>query len=96
MGTALDQRGQAPIMPGFDDSSTYVASLHRAIREGVRLTPTDRLDTFIAWRSGSLGRYVTTSMSCTCPAGQHGRLCKHRSLVMFIATVIVDPRSRGP
>lgn len=80
--------------PGPDPRSLERLAL-RALREGVRLTPEGQPGRFRAWRPGSSSVYVTSARRCSCPAGSHGRPCKHLSLVVLIELVLAS-RPRGP
>ena len=73
------------------------AAIARALAEGVHLAPgPDGLPClYEAWRPGSPGRYVVSVDRCACPAGAHGRQCKHRSLLLLVRAIL-DGRPRGP
>ena len=49
-----------------------------ALANGVRLTLSSKKDCY----------YITTPQSCTCKAGQYGRICKHRK-------ALEGPKPRG-
>lgn len=43
------------------------------------------IGTFTVVSSSGVDRYVTTSVTCTCPAGTYGRTCYHRVAAELIA-----------
>jgi hypothetical protein len=74
------------------------ALLHRAWRDGVRLTPIPaRPGYFIA--HGKTGSYVLSARGCGCPAarlGPHKPVCKHLVLLGFERPDLEIPALAAP
>lgn len=55
------------------------AAYERAMREGIRLYQRPDGSVYAVGSDGQT-RYDVTAHTCTCPAGAHDRICKHRAL----------------
>jgi len=65
----------------FSDLSAFVRMVNKAKAEDVVLLAMPRSAVLmLAKREGSSRVYVVGPDGCTCPAGLHGRICKHWAL----------------
>ncbi len=63
---------------------TYDRMLTAALEQRIELRPVPRFRWTMAATSSSLPgvTYLVNEHRCTCPAGSHGRPCKHRALYL--------------
>ncbi len=67
--------------PGFDQEGFEKAMCRAFVDELVIVQ--DQTGQDVVCYAGTNGGYRTTRTSCDCPAGVHGRSCKHRAFYCF-------------
>lgn len=66
------------------DEQTFFRMLAAANEQGIVLRPAPRFRYAMLASSGTTSgvAYLITDKGCSCPAGAHGRPCKHRALYL--------------
>ncbi len=78
--------GKAVTAPGFTPDQ-LIAFVARAKRAQLRTVPCRTPGAVKVSSSRSAAMYVTTRRTCSCSAGQHGRVCFHRAFACWLVDI---------
>lgn len=69
----------------WPEPERFIALVIKARSEGVTLSPIPRFTKLNVATSGTdtSRRYLVDEFACSCQAGKHGNLCKHKCLYIF-------------